>query len=92
MGVELGLWQGTYQNQTMLWLRWWDLEGNLLLTGQERAELEQAQKEQALQQKEQVLQQLEQEREKREQLAARLKLLTPEQLGALGIDPQMLES
>ena len=39
-GVELGLWQGSYQNQTMLWLRWWDEEGNLLLIGDERAELE----------------------------------------------------
>ncbi|MDP8933844.1 MAG: Uma2 family endonuclease, partial [Cyanobacteriota bacterium] len=39
MGVELGLWQGSYQNQTMLWLRWWDSEGNLLLTGTERASL-----------------------------------------------------
>lgn len=35
--LELGLWQGSYQNQTMLWLRWWDSEGNLLLTGAERA-------------------------------------------------------
>ena len=41
MGVELGLWQGSYQNQTMLWLRWWDSEGNLLLTGTERAAIEQ---------------------------------------------------
>ena len=40
LGVELGLWQGSYQNQTMLWLRWWDEEGNLLLMGDERAELE----------------------------------------------------
>lgn len=40
MGVELGLWQGSYQNQTMLWLRWWDSEGNLLLTGTERAAVE----------------------------------------------------
>lgn len=37
--LELGLWQGSYQNQTMLWLRWWDIEGNLLLTGAERASL-----------------------------------------------------
>jgi DNA-binding NarL/FixJ family response regulator len=36
----LGLWQGSYQNQTMLWLRWWDEEGNLLLIGDERAQLE----------------------------------------------------
>ncbi|MEG4027721.1 MULTISPECIES: Uma2 family endonuclease [unclassified Microcoleus] len=40
LGVELGLWQGSYQNQTMLWLRWWDQEGNLLLIGDERAQLE----------------------------------------------------
>ncbi|NEP15010.1 MAG: Uma2 family endonuclease [Symploca sp. SIO2C1] len=40
LGIELGLWQGSYQNQTQLWLRWWDKEGNLLLTGWERTELE----------------------------------------------------
>jgi len=38
--IELGLWQGSYQNQTQLWLRWWDEQGNLLLIGDERAELE----------------------------------------------------
>ncbi|MEM8642833.1 MAG: Uma2 family endonuclease [Cyanobacteria bacterium P01_G01_bin.54] len=37
LGVELGLWQGKYQNQQRQWLRWWDREGNLLLTGEERA-------------------------------------------------------
>jgi Uma2 family endonuclease len=47
LGVELGLWQGTYQNQEQLWLRWWDLEGNLLLIGSERAELEKQRAEQA---------------------------------------------
>ncbi|MBE9117415.1 Uma2 family endonuclease [Lusitaniella coriacea LEGE 07157] len=40
MGVELGLWEGSYQNQTQRWVRWWDSEGNLLLTGSERAETE----------------------------------------------------
>ncbi|MGB7444296.1 MAG: Uma2 family endonuclease [Coleofasciculaceae cyanobacterium] len=46
LGIELGLWQGSYQNQTQLWLRWWDKEGNLLLTGEERAkQAEQAQRE-----------------------------------------------
>ncbi|NEO30059.1 MAG: Uma2 family endonuclease [Symploca sp. SIO3C6] len=38
LGIELGLWQGAYQNQTQLWLRWWDGHGNLLLTGTERAQ------------------------------------------------------
>ena len=38
--VELGIWQGEYQNQQWPWLRWWDAEGNLLLNSQERAEQE----------------------------------------------------
>jgi hypothetical protein len=38
--VELGLWQGVYQNVKLPWLRWWDLQGNLLLSGDERAEQE----------------------------------------------------
>ncbi|MEA5535670.1 Uma2 family endonuclease [Crocosphaera sp. XPORK-15E] len=40
LNVEIGLWQGEYQNVELPWLRWWDLEGNLLLDGDERAELE----------------------------------------------------
>jgi Uma2 family endonuclease len=40
LGVELGIWQGRYQNLELPWLRWWDAEGNLLLTGAERAERE----------------------------------------------------
>ncbi|WP_299412275.1 Uma2 family endonuclease [Acaryochloris sp. IP29b_bin.148] len=35
--VELGLWQGHYQNQEGTWLRWWTLAGELLLIGNERA-------------------------------------------------------
>ena len=37
MGVELGLWQSEYLAMDLPWLRWWDLQGNLLLTGEERA-------------------------------------------------------
>jgi hypothetical protein len=37
LGVELGLWHGVYQNGQLPWLGWWDLQGNLLLTGEERA-------------------------------------------------------
>ncbi|MEM8639408.1 MAG: Uma2 family endonuclease [Cyanobacteria bacterium P01_G01_bin.54] len=39
--IELGTWQGSYQNQQQTWMRWWDSEGNLLLTGAERADQEQ---------------------------------------------------
>jgi hypothetical protein len=36
----LGIWQGSYMNQNLPWLRWWDSEGNLLLIGDERAKKE----------------------------------------------------
>jgi Uma2 family endonuclease len=40
LNVELGIWQGYYLNANLPWLRWWDNEGNLLLTGEERAKVE----------------------------------------------------
>jgi Uma2 family endonuclease len=40
MGVELGIWQGQYEGMELPWLRWWDSEGTLLLTGDERADRE----------------------------------------------------
>ncbi|BAB77902.1 Uma2 family endonuclease [Anabaena sp. FACHB-709] len=42
MGVELGIWQGLYQNLELPWLRWWDNQGNLLLTGWEQSHFAQA--------------------------------------------------
>ena len=92
MQVELGVWEGRYQNQEMRWLRWWDSQGNLLPTGQEAASLERQEKEQALEEKEQaleekeqVLEELGQERLRRQQLAEKLRSLSPEQLEMLGI-------
>ncbi|BAZ23744.1 hypothetical protein NIES4073_46330 [Kalymmatonema gypsitolerans NIES-4073] len=38
MGLFLGIWQGTRENRTGYWLRWWDENGKLLLWGSERAE------------------------------------------------------
>jgi Uma2 family endonuclease len=35
LGVELGVWQGTYRRVTMGWLRWWDAAGNLLPSAEE---------------------------------------------------------
>jgi hypothetical protein len=70
MGVELGIWQGYYPNADLPWLRWWDAQGSLLLTGDERAEVE---------------------RQKRERIVEKLRNLSPEQLNALGIDPEMLD-
>ncbi len=40
LGIALGIWQGEYMHQNLPWLRWWDAAGNLLLSGDERAEVE----------------------------------------------------
>ena len=53
MQVEIGLWNGIYQHQEMLWLRWWDLDGNLLLIGQEQVVIERHRTEQESQRAEQ---------------------------------------
>ncbi|NEP49937.1 MAG: Uma2 family endonuclease [Moorea sp. SIO3C2] len=95
LGVELGLWQGSYQNQTQLWLRWWDEEGNLLLIGDERAVLERERAEQERQRAEQERQRAEQaesiveeERQRTQAALARAARLA-EQLRAAGIDPDL---
>src|SRR6476469_2779137 len=67
LDVELGLWQGNYQNKELLWLRWWDSQGNLLLTGSEQVEIERAITEQERQRAEQERQRAEQERQRAEQ-------------------------
>jgi hypothetical protein len=81
LGVELGLWQGVYQNSDLPWLRWWDANGNLLLTGWETSEQEKlvAQQERLIAQQERLIAQ--QERQKNEILIA--------QLRAAGIEPQL---
>ncbi len=84
LGVELGLWQGSYlNNPEQLWLRWWDLEGNLLLVGKEEAEQQRQRAEQERQRAEQERQRAEQAEQKAAQLAERLR--------AMGIDPDTVE-
>ena len=81
MGVELGIWQGTYQNMELPWLRWWDLDGNLLLDGHETAEYERQRAEYERQRAENERQQAEYEKEKSDRLIA--------QLRALGVEPEV---
>ena len=87
LGVELGIWQGEYQNAELPWLRWWDLQGNLLLSGDERAEQESQRAEQESQRAEQESQRAEQESQRAEQERQRADRLT-EQLRSLGIEPE----
>ncbi len=88
LGIELGIWQGRYQNVELPWLRWWDAQGNLLLTGDERAEQERQQKELAQQQAQLAQQQTELERVEKLIAIAKAEQLTA-QLRALGIEPEI---
>ena len=89
IGLKLDLWDGEFEGKQNSWLRWFDLEGNVIPTGKERAEAERQRAETEHSEKEQVLQLVEQERSEKE--AA---LLRAEQLAArlreLGVDPDNL--
>ena len=95
LGVELGIWQGSYQNMELPWLRWWDSQGNLLLSGAERAEEERqrADREQEIAQqqrqradREQEIAQ--QERQRADRAEDELEQLRA-QLRSAGIEPQL---
>jgi len=80
MKLWVGVWQGTRENRTGAWLRWWDELNDLLLWGTERTEQERQRTEQERQRAEQERQRAEQERQRAERLAA--------QLRAAGIEPE----
>ncbi|MCU0494792.1 MAG: Uma2 family endonuclease [Chloroflexaceae bacterium] len=61
LGAALGIWDGTYQNCDLPWLRWYDLEGKLLPTSEEQLEQERLRAEEA--------------QERAERLAAKLRAL-----------------
>lgn len=100
LGVELGIWPGRFLNQEVPWLRWWDANGALLPTAEERAEQERQRAEQAEQRAEQERQRAEQSEQRAEQSEQRAeqerqraesaeqwaRQLT-ERLRAAGIDP-----
>jgi Uma2 family endonuclease len=92
MQVELGVWRGGYSSHSdELWLRWWDENGNLLLTGQEAAEVERHRANVAEERANVAEEQVQQGQQKRSQLVEQLKSLSPEQLRALGINLELLE-
>ncbi|MEG4534019.1 Uma2 family endonuclease [Microcoleus sp. B5-D4] len=84
MGVELGVWEGSYQNQTQRWLRWWDNQGNLLLTGSEQARLERLHTEQERQRAEAERQRAEAERQRADRVEQTQRDAIP-QLLAMGL-------
>ncbi len=54
LGIELGIWEGTYLGTHLPWLRCWDASGQLLLTSQEKIEAAQQRAEAAQQRAERM--------------------------------------
>lgn len=72
VNLGLTLWQGEFEGRQDTWLRWCDVQGNLLLTGDEKAQQER-------QRAEEERQRADEERQRADRLAAMLK--------AQGINP-----
>ncbi|MCC3414556.1 MAG: Uma2 family endonuclease [Microcoleus sp. PH2017_29_MFU_D_A] len=82
LGVELGIWQGEYDEMNLPWLRWWDSEGNLLLIGEERAQQESLRAQQESLRAQQESLRADEERLRADRLA--------EKLRQMGINPDEL--
>ena len=82
LGVELGIWQGEYDEMNLPWLRWWDSEGNLLLIGEERAKQESLRAQQESLRAQQESLRAEEQRLRADRFA--------EQLRRMGINPDEL--
>ena len=75
----LGIWRGRYRTLDLPWLRWWDAQGALVPTSEERAAQAQEQARQAQEQARQAQEQARQAQERAERLAAMLR--------SMGIEP-----
>lgn len=75
VGLGLTLWEGKFEGREDTWLRWCYQDGNVLLTGDERAQNAEQQAQNA---------------EQRAQNAEERARLLAEQLKALGVDPDQL--
>ena len=74
LGVELGIWPGHFRYPGIVpWLRWWDAEGNLLPTGEERAERERQLAEEEFQRAEQEYDRAEREHQRAQRETQRAK-------------------
>jgi Uma2 family endonuclease len=94
--LGLGLWLGDYNGYQRQWLRWYDADGNWIVTPEERVEAERIAKESAMQQaveersaKESAIQQAAEERSAKESAIKRAAQLA-ERLRAMGINPDEL--
>lgn len=86
LGVELGIWQGVYRGMDLPWMRLWDVNGNLLPTAEEHAEVERQRANSEKQRAENAESLLDDFRKQAEEEAERVSKFR-EKLRAAGIDP-----
>jgi Uma2 family endonuclease len=89
VGLGLTIWSGEFEGRQDNWLRWCDQEGNILLTGDEKAELEK-QRAQSAEERAQSAEERAQSAEERAQSAEERAQLLAQKLRELGIDPNHL--
>ena len=80
MELELGVWEGEYQNHPGHWLRGWDLNGRILPSPEESGEEQRQRAEREKQRAEHEKQRAEHEKQRADKLAAKLR--------ELGVDPE----
>jgi len=79
LGLGLAIWHGVYEDLEADWLRWCDADGNLILTGLERAHAAELRAQDADQRAQNADQRAQNAETRAERLAAKLR--------ALGVDP-----
>ncbi len=89
LGLGVTLWNGETEGMQGVWLRWLDAEGNLLLSGYERAEQERRRAEVERQQADEARQQAGEARQEAEIIYQRAEMLAAK-LRELGVDPDAL--
>lgn len=75
LGLGLMLWDGVFEGMSARWLRWCDRQGNVLLTGEERAVQEAERADQEAARADQEAERAAREAERAERLAAKLREL-----------------
>ncbi len=75
LDLFLGVWSGEREGTHAHWLRWWDLQGNLLLWGSEQADLERLRADQERIRAEAETERANQAEQERDRLAAKLREL-----------------
>lgn len=86
VGLSLVLWEGVFEEVHNIWLRWADLDGNLILTGAESAAAERKRAEDERKRADDADKRADDERKRADAAQARANRLA-EKLRALGIDP-----